>query len=410
MPETMTRRASSRSAPIVLLSRLDLVLIAIVIALAIYARALPGPRTIDDAFITFRYSRNIVEGQGFVYNPGSHVLGTTTPFFTVLMAAGSGIVRGHDFPLYAISVSALADACTCVFLFLLARRLTGNRWVGAMLGALWAIAPWSVSFAVGGMETSTNIFWLVGATWWFVSDHPGWMGIFAALGLFTRIDAVIWIGPLFAYQLFEWWRRSTRRSSLSGISPTTQRDNSNLSPQSLVLSTLFRTWLAFGVVILPWLIFSFAYFGSPVPRSLFAKTKSYHLEPLSALNTLIPSYATPFFENVTFGAVGAMVAGLIYLTLSIFGLLYAARRLPRLLPFLTYPWLYLLIFSIANPLIFRWYLAPPLPPLMLGIIAGVWTLIEALQNVVAKIDRRRLFTAVTTAPLAPLLGRTPPHA
>ncbi len=66
----------------------------------------------DDAFITFRYSRNIIEGQGFVYNPGSRVLGTTTPLFTLLMAALGVVTGGQDFQWYAIAVSALADAGT----------------------------------------------------------------------------------------------------------------------------------------------------------------------------------------------------------------------------------------------------------------------------------------------------------
>src|SRR3954464_1309483 len=93
------------------LQRLDIAIIVGIVLLALAARALPGPRTIDDAFITFRYSRNIVEGQGFVYNPGSRVLGTTTPLFTVLMAAVSAILGGRqDFQWYAIAVSALADA------------------------------------------------------------------------------------------------------------------------------------------------------------------------------------------------------------------------------------------------------------------------------------------------------------
>jgi hypothetical protein len=176
------------------LARLDLALIAGVMLLALAARALPGPRTIDDAFITFRYSRNIVEGQGFVYNPGSRVLGTTTPLFTLLMAATAAITGRQDFQWYSIGVSALADAVTCALLVLLARRLTGSRWVGVLLGALWAIAPMSVTFAVGGMETSVNILWLVGAVYCFVSDRPLWLGICAGLGLLTRIDAVIWIG------------------------------------------------------------------------------------------------------------------------------------------------------------------------------------------------------------------------
>ncbi len=68
-----------------------LLIALVLIAVAIVARMLPGPRTIDDAFITFRYSRNIVEGQGFVYNIGAPSLGTTTPLYTLLMAAISAI-------------------------------------------------------------------------------------------------------------------------------------------------------------------------------------------------------------------------------------------------------------------------------------------------------------------------------
>ena len=54
----------------------------------------PQPRTIDDAFITFRYARNIVEGNGSVYNPGTRTLGTTTPLYTLLMAESR--ITGSD--------------------------------------------------------------------------------------------------------------------------------------------------------------------------------------------------------------------------------------------------------------------------------------------------------------------------
>ena len=40
----------------------------------------------DDAYITFRYARNLVMGRGFVYNENEWVLGTTTPLFTILLA------------------------------------------------------------------------------------------------------------------------------------------------------------------------------------------------------------------------------------------------------------------------------------------------------------------------------------
>lgn len=349
--------------------RLDYALLIGIILLVIGARLLPGPRTIDDAFITFRYSRNIVEGQGFVYNPGSRVLGTTTPLFTVLMAAISAVLRGQDFPWYAIGVSALADAGTAACLFLLARRLTGSTLAGTLLGALWAIAPMSVTFAIGGMETSLNIFWMVGATWLFVVERPVWLGIFAALGFLTRIDAVIWIGPIFALQLVECWRDRRLGSWIARLP--------------------WQTWLAFGIALLPWFIFSLAYFGSPFSRSLTAKSVAYVLPPGSAKDQLLQTYATPFFEFDTFGWAGAFLGIFIYTFLSAAGIFYAARRLPRLVPFLVYPWLYFAIFSIANPLIFRWYRAPPLPALMLGILAGVWMLI------VVPLRQRRTWLAPT---------------
>jgi hypothetical protein len=406
-----------QSRPLV---RLDYALIVGVMLLAIAARALPGPRTIDDAFITFRYSRNIIEGQGFVYNPGSRVLGTTTPLFTVLMAALAVLFGGQDFPWYAIAVSALADAGTAALLCLLARRLTGSRWMGALLGALWAIAPRSVTFAVGGMETSVNIFWMIGAVWLYVIGRDGWMGVFAALGVLTRVDAVIWIGPLFLFQWVEKWRslphpltppmstsvpQAERGNLLTPDSPLNQRGEGPRVRRILSLIP-WRTWLAFGVTITPWLIFSLAYFGSPFPRSLTAKAVAYIMPPGSALVTFIQNYSTPFFEFDTFGSIGAAVGSLVYLALSLLGITYAARRLPRLLPILIYPWLYMAVFSAANPLIFRWYTAPPTPGLMLGIVGGAWLIIENLRRA----TRQPVTIPVAIGALAILWGGMSLHA
>src|SRR5262245_4613068 len=42
----------------------------------------------DDAFITFRYARNLVDGHGLVFNPGERVEGYTEFLFALLMAGG----------------------------------------------------------------------------------------------------------------------------------------------------------------------------------------------------------------------------------------------------------------------------------------------------------------------------------
>ena len=44
-------------------------------------------RSIDDFFITYRYAQNLVQGEGFVFNPGERVFGTTAPGFGLLLAA-----------------------------------------------------------------------------------------------------------------------------------------------------------------------------------------------------------------------------------------------------------------------------------------------------------------------------------
>lgn len=377
--------------PIQLLNRLDLAVIVVLMLLTIFARVLPGPRTIDDAFITFRYSRNIVEGKGFTYNPDVRVLGTTTPLFTVLMAGISAVVRGENFPYYAIAVSALADAGTVALLFLLARRLMGNRWVGALLGVLWALAPRSVTFAVGGMETSVNILWMVGAIYLYVIRREGWMGALIALGVLTRVDAVLWAGPLLAHQLL-----------MRLAAPTTEAEQ--FGWRRITARLPWRTWIAGFAVAAPWLIFSFAYFGSPLPRSLAAKTVAYVMPSGSARDTFIQVYSTPFFEYDTFGSGGALLGFVVYLVLAAVGGLYAARREPRLLPWLIYPWLYAAVFSIANPLIFRWYLAPPLPALFFSILCGAWAVIDGLTR------SRAALRAVLIGALAVLWIGTSLHA
>ncbi|MBI1257959.1 MAG: hypothetical protein GC204_10845 [Chloroflexi bacterium] len=365
------------------LTRNQWIIIVVLAALALAARALPGARTIDDAFITFRYSRNIVEGEGFVYNPGVQTLGTTTPLFALTMAAISKIAGGEDYQNYAIAVSAIADAISVALIFLIARTAIESDLIAALPAALWAISPMSVTFAVGGMETSVNILWMVAATWFYVAQRHRpkraqiGMGICAALGLLTRIDAGFWIAPLFLFQLGE----------------CVMQGRSSAAPQqreSLIQRLPWRTWIAGGLVLLPWVIFSMAYFGTPIPNSVTAKRFAYLIQPGSALVRLIQTYSTPFFEFNTFGSLGTMIAAVLYLTLSLFAFIYIARKNPRLLPALIYPWVYLLIFSLLNPLIFRWYMAPPLPALMLGIVIGAWSIVRPRKAGVS----RRLATVI----------------
>jgi len=339
------------------MTRRTLILIAALILITLAARIIPGTRTIDDAFITFRYSRNIVEGIGFVYNPGVQTLGTTTPLFTVIMAA-FGAVGGENYPYYALTVSAIADSISVGLLFLLARKVTSSDVIAFFPAVLWAISPMSVTFAIGGMETSVNILWMIAATTLYAASNHKWrdigIGVCAALGLLTRVDAALWIAPLLLLQLGDSW--ITRRK------------------------LPLRTWIACGLVLLPWVIFSMIYFGTPIPNSVTAKRFAYVILPNAAFTQLLQTYANVFFQFDLLGSLGVMLGGVLILMFTLFAFSYAIRHERHILPFLIYAWLYFAVFAVLNPLVFRWYMAPPLPALIFGAFVGLWAMFRPLKR------------------------------
>jgi hypothetical protein len=111
-----------------------------------------------------------------------------------------------------------------------------------------------------------------------------------------------------------------------------------------------------------------------------AKALAYRLAPEAALVRLVQHYGTPFFEQDVFGDVWAPIGFVIYLVLSLVGSLGAVRRDSRAWPLALFPWLYLAAYAAANPLIFRWYLAPPLPFYLVFILTGLAKLLSDLAH------------------------------
>lgn len=346
----------------------------LLVAAALAARLIPGPRTIDDSYITFRYARNLLAGEGFVYNPGERVQGTTTPLYTLIMA-GLGAASGGTeapFPVLALAVNALADAGTALLLYRLGRR-AGAPLAGLGAGLAWSILPYSVTFAIGGLETSLYVLLLTGCAAAFVERRRTLTALLAALALLTRPDALILLGPLALDRLV----RAVRRPG----------------PDDRLRASEFAALLPTAA----WFVFAWLYFGSPVAHSVQAKLNAYQLPPEAALVRLLQHYATPFMENNWFGT-GWIAAGLV---LYPFLFLVGARRLyrqePRLLAWLLYPWLYFAVFAVSNPLIFRWYLTPPLPAYLLVILAG-------LDELAGKLRAGRFTRLIPVLLVALLLG------
>jgi arabinofuranosyltransferase len=128
----------------------DAALMAAAAAIAIAGRLYFGVMTSDDAYITFRYARNIATHHAFVYNHDERVLGTSTPLYAVMMAG----VATLGLPLEKTStlIGIACDALTVALLYrMIARAGFGDAAAlgAAMTGAIsMGIAP-----ASAGMET-----------------------------------------------------------------------------------------------------------------------------------------------------------------------------------------------------------------------------------------------------------------
>jgi hypothetical protein len=107
----------------------------------------------DDAYITFRYSRNLVDGIGPVYNPGERVEGYTSPAWMLAMAAA--IATGID-PVPASKALGVASAVALLLaVFLASRRAGVAGWAAGLACLPLATSPVLQDWTVSGMETVT---------------------------------------------------------------------------------------------------------------------------------------------------------------------------------------------------------------------------------------------------------------
>ncbi|HET7010075.1 MAG TPA: hypothetical protein VFI11_04815 [Anaerolineales bacterium] len=318
--------------------------------LAIFARVIPGPRPIDDAFITFRYARNFLSGEGLVFNPGEPVFGITTPLFVaalVLLAALTGGIHA-PFPWLALGFSAAADGMTCWLLLQLGDML-GSRTAGTLAALVWAVSPMSVTFAIGGMETSLFVLLLAATLYFHLKRRPASSALCAGLSLVARPDGALLVLPIAADRL----RQIVRDKRAEG-SPAFR----------------WREGLALAAPVAIWSLMAFVMYGSPIPHSIVAKAAAYHLPREAAFVRLLQHVSTPFIEHEVLGLGWIGIGLVLYLALFGLGAVSAIRRRTDAWPLFAFPILYVVAYSFANPLIFRWYLTPPLPFYFLGIFLG----------------------------------------
>ncbi|HSE43629.1 MAG TPA: hypothetical protein VLH08_22905, partial [Acidobacteriota bacterium] len=268
--------------------------------------------TADDALITFRYAENLAAGNGFVYNVGEKVLGTTAPLLALILAFFLKLKLSCF--LTAFILNNLADLATSfVFLSLFRNQAGPLSWLPA---ALFLFSPESLQWSLSGMETHLYISLLF--LGFYFAARESWIAAFclAALAVLLRVDGIALLGALLVTYLIRYSRLPVLPIGV------------------------------FVIVILPWAIFATIYFGSPLPNSAAAKWA------LSGETLTAP------FQILFRGFLHLYTFGMPILILAVLGTVFIWREHREWLPLLVWTWGYAFSYTAAAGPMHSWYYAP----------------------------------------------------
>ena len=282
----------------------------------------------DDPFITYRYARNLAQGAGFIYNPGERVLSTSTPLFTLLLAAGFPL--WPNLPHLANLIGAFSLGLGGFFLWNL-----GCTWgMGLERWALLLLYP-TFPLVTGtlGSETPLYLALCLGAFAAYARENQLLAAALSALAVLTRLDGVLIPIVLSFYHVLKKHRLPS-----------------------------WKAVAIFGCLTLPWFVFAWIYFGHPLPITLFTK---HHQGSLAVSQHFLPGIMTItgwYAKNLYFQ---------LEIVLSIIGLAFVIWWKRQWLPLLAWTAVYSLAYQTLGVSRYFWYYAPLIPVFIILVTLGL---------------------------------------
>lgn len=252
------------------------------------AGRLAGMGAMDDAYITFRCSRNLANGHGLVYNIGQNVEATSNFLYAVAIGLAMKLGAHPEFAGMCLNFAALA-----FLLYVLsvdagitdrdalwdARRMSGIVWAIAAQPAMWV-------YAHSGMETIVFTALLFGGFLAVARSMEkgiggAWAGLWIALAAAIRMEAAAFLVPSCAF-LFLYSDRGSRvrRTTLAA--------------------------LLFAAIFVPVAAYRYSFYGDLFPNTYYAKVDGGSL----ALAERGLVYIAQWF-GTTLPAIGVMIGAVL---------------------------------------------------------------------------------------------------
>ncbi len=209
----------------------------------------------DDTYIGLRYSRNLADGHGLVFNPGEHVEGYTN--FSWIILSTVPYLFNLDAIVYARVISIISAALAIMLVGIMSNILSkGLRGAAFTASILFANLPFVMGEAAMGLETLFFVALVLAALSRYVLEHENseergyGSGLFLAFGALTRPEAIGIALILVVFDLLK-LRKST--------------DDLMLKKQ------VKARWICFAIPVLSHMAFRWFYYGDYVPNTFHAK-------------------------------------------------------------------------------------------------------------------------------------------
>jgi arabinofuranosyltransferase len=304
--------------------------------------------TSDDAYITFRYSRNLADGIGPYWNRGEHVEGYTNFLWMALLAAlhklGADIVPTARWLGFALALGATAGAyrLVCDLCHDSAAR-AGGVLAAVLLSASGAWGVWSFA----GLESSLVAALIIAAVLLHVREMPGTplqlSGIVWAFAAMTRPEALVLAAVSAGFKV---------------AATVTHRGDARL-PRRVAS---FLSWsVPFGVMYGTYFAWRYATYGWLFPNTYYAKVGSGLDQWERGLR-----YASTFLQE--YGGWSLLIAPIAFATPT-----FSAARGGYTLALLA-AWMAVVVYVGGDSLVRLRLFAPVLPVYYAFIVAGAASL------------------------------------
>jgi hypothetical protein len=302
---------------------------------------------LDDAWIHQTYARNLVELRTWTFQPGPTSGGSTSPLWTMLLAAGAAL--GLDPRIRAYILGGVALFFTALLSReWLGRRLSNPAW--AWTAGVVVLLEWHLAWAgLSGMETILQSLLVVGV---FLAlearqSSPLTVGALIGLGMWIRPDALSLIVPL--VWLLAW-----------DPEPVPQR-----------LRSLILAGAGMALLVVPYLAFNRLVGGEWWPTTFYAKQAEYAVLRQSPIaSRLLAEFVQPMI------GVGIMLLPGVVLATSHS---IRTRRLGGLAP-LVWVVAFMSMYALRLPVTYQHgrYVIPTVPAVLVvgldGLISSGWPL------------------------------------